>query len=176
MARKLFAVLIVAMILTGGMVATGAGAKDAKGCEGLADYRADMFVAGRDYLELLDDDGLGGDRDPFTYSSDDWIRFGEDALIYQQALKSIIPPPWANEWHVAVESSFGLLEQIAKSAANEGVFALLVFEKPLTDAEIARDSGLVSASKQCGDFAEFHHDWDALDGNIDGTPVATPTD
>ena len=42
-------------------------AEDTKGCEGLADYRVAIFKAGRDYLKALDEDGIPGSRDIFTY-------------------------------------------------------------------------------------------------------------
>lgn len=174
--RGLAAIAVVLLLLVGAVV-NGATAEDAKGCEGLSDYRAAMFKAGRDYLDSRGKDGIETGRDPFTYSSDDWTKIADHALAYQKALKDIDPPEWAAPWHQAQIESIGLLEQMSRAVAEDGIFAVIAFEKQINDADAKRSEALEAVTKTCADFAQFQRDWDALDGeNEQGTPVATPTD
>ena len=171
-----FAFLVIGfLIVVSGLAINRADAKDTKGCDGLADYRAEMFAAGRDYLKLLDEDGIGVGRDPFTYSSDDWTSGADDLLAYNRALVEIDPPEWAAEWHQLKIELSGLSEQVFRIIAKDGVMMILGFSDQFDANEAATDAAIERIGKSCADFPAFTRDHDALDGDIDGTPVATPT-
>jgi hypothetical protein len=135
-----------------------------------------MFAAGRAYLEALENDGMPTSRDILTYSSDDWTVLAGHLGNHQKELKAIAPPPWASEWHQKVIERAGLGEQMAKMVATGGIFLAIGFTESFDKVDAEKDAAVESASAMCGDFAAFARDWDALDGYIDGTPVATPID
>lgn len=175
-ASKLAMIMIVAVIGFAGVAASTADAKDTKGCEGLGDYRKELFKIGRAYSEDLNKAGLTTDRDPLTYSTDDWIAYADITLEYQRALKKVTPPDWAKEWHQGRLERSGLIEQIARTIASGGIMMGVAFNDQ-ADALDAKDKQVIaSTSEACADFAAFEHDWQSIDGEIDGTPVATPTD
>lgn len=176
MVRKWIAFFVVAMIVAGGFAAATADAKDAKGCDGLGDYRTEMFKVGRDYLKANSEDGIPFSRELLTYSSDDWTNLAENVLEYQRGLNSIDPPDWAQQWHQTQIEGAGLLEQIGRAAAENGALATVAFSDQAEAIQEQRDAALKAVSKICSQFTEFRYDWDALDGDVDGTPVATPTD
>lgn len=166
--------LVVLLVLSGAMLQSNVQAKDAPGCDGLASYRAAMFKAGRDYLASLDKDSIPVSRSPITYSSDDWTALANDALAYQRAMKKIAPPDFAKDWHQAQIEKDGLVQQLAATAASSGVLATIAFKDQIDLATKKSDAALAAAGKSCADFIGFQHDWDSLDGDINGTPVATP--
>ena len=176
MGKKLVSLFVIALIVAGGFVATSANAKDAKGCEGLADYRVAMFKVGRSYLEANADDGIPFDRDPLTFSSDDWADAASNALQFQRDIKSVTPPNWAMPWHVLKIEFAGLVEQAFRAISTGGILMSAGFSEPIDANGSAADSAVKEITKTCPVFADFQHDWSALDGDIDGTPVATPTD
>jgi hypothetical protein len=175
---KRFALIVLVMIgLVGGVGIASRpadAAKDAPGCEGLAAYRVAMFKAGKDYLASLDRDSIPVSRSPITYSSDDWTALAKDALDYQRAVKKITPPEFAKGWHQAQVEKDGLIQQLATTAASSGVLAAIAFKDQFDQATKKSDDALAAAGVICADFISFQHDWDALDGDINGTPVATP--
>lgn len=173
MRRTIAAAALVAVLLAGSLFSITADAKDAKGCEGLADYRAAMFQLWRH-----DGDGrsIMQDRDPLTLSSDDWLLVAETALEYQRALKKIEVPDFAADWHQARIEAIGLAEQMSRAIAKDGFLVALAFVDSIEASEAKEADAVEAANLICADFAGFVHDFDALDGEIDGTPVATPTD
>jgi hypothetical protein len=149
-------------------------ANDATGCEGLADYRVAMFKIGRAYLKALDEDGIPLSRDSLTYSTEEWTTFAEDTLQFQRDLTSINPPVWASSWHELQVERTSLQAQLAKAIATAGISATAAFADHFNANDAERDTAIEAISQTCRDFAAFTHDWSALDGEIDGTPVATP--
>lgn len=177
--KRLFSsvgVLAILAVLAGAVFAPSrSAAEDAPGCEGLGDYRAEMFKAGRDFLALLDERGVSLSKDPFSYSTDDWIAYAESSLEFQRDLKEITPPAWAAEWHQAKVDLAAIAEQLGKAAEKDGVLAVLMFGDALEKNEAEGNALIATISATCADFQQFTVDWDALDGNIKGTPVATPS-
>lgn len=179
MARKWIAIFVIAVIAFGGFAAvtTDAKAKDAKGCEGLADYRAEMFKIGRDYLETLDKAGIktGLNADPFSMSESDFQLVADALKVEIEAMKKIDPPEFAVASHEARIEYSEMGQQIMLAAAVGGIFATMPF-KDASDAAEAKLEAAKAEPTSCPDFAQFLLDIDAIDGEIDGTPVATPTD
>lgn len=156
---------------TCGVVAFPAYAKDAEGCEGLSDYSQDMLSAGRDYVDNLKDDGIPTSRDPLSYSSEDWTQLAKRAAEFEKAIKEIDPPSFAEDWHQSQIEHMGLVEQVAKAAAEEGVMAVLAFTEALDNDEAARKAALADVSASCSEFSAFHSEWDLIDGEAEGTPT-----
>lgn len=178
-ARIAAVAITIVLGVCGGLFAahvTDGSGDDTKGCEGLGDYRAAMFKAGRDYLKALDDDRIPVSRDITTFSSDDFVVLADDALDYSRVMKGIIPPSFAATWHQVKIERLGIVEQIGRAAAQGGLFVALAFSDQIDANERAAADAVAAAAAICADFASFEHDWQALDGLIDGTPVATPTD
>lgn len=169
-----FAALLLFLLASAlGESQTGADAKDANGCEGLESYRKAMLAAGQDFINALENDGIPVGRDPLTFSSAEWRTFAERAAAFQAALKEIAPPSFAAEWHQAQVERYGLLEQAAKAIADNGVMASAAFSEAIDKNEAARADALTAATAACSDFASFNREYDALDGQIDGTPEAS---
>lgn len=167
MTRKWIAFFVVAMIVAGGFISSNAEASDSAGCEGLAEYQAAMLKIGTEYVVAKEAIGIGQEREMFTLSSDDWTNLSEVALDYQVALKEIDVPGWVGPWHDTLIANAGLLEQISKTAAADGLLALIAFEDQVNDIDQARIAAIATVSSTCSDFVAFHRAWDALDGDID---------
>lgn len=168
--------IVLAVLASVSYWITQTQAKDSEGCDGLGDYRKEMLKIGRDYLKALDEDGLPLSREVTTYSTDDWTALAEDALEVQRDLKDVDPPAFAEGWHALKVQRAGLSEQLAMTVATGGLMMALAFGDQFDANDAAADKELAEIAKTCADFAAFEHDWQALDGDIDGTPVATPTD
>jgi hypothetical protein len=151
-------------------------AEDAPGCEGLEDYSEQMLDAGAKLVEFWEEADIGPEREPTTYSSNDGTHYAEGGLQFQRALREIDPPAWAETWHVSKIEIAGLQEQIGKAAAEGGVLVILAFEEAIDANEAREDAAYAEATEACEDFAEFEAEWDALDGQVEGTPIATPVD
>lgn len=155
-----------------------ATAGDAPGCEGLTTYRAAMLAAGQEFLRAFDDDGysfaaIESDQ-VLTYSSDDWTAMADHFLALNRELRDITPPDWAAEWHDLRIQHMGLLEQTLRAIATGGILMGWAFVDPLDELNANAEAAVVAASVTCDNFAAFAYEWDALDGKVDGTPVATP--
>jgi hypothetical protein len=135
-----------------------------------------MLESGAAIVVLWEAAGIGPDREPATFSSGDWKAYAEGALQLQRALREIEPPSWAESWHESKIEVAGLQEQIGKAAAEGGVLVILAFEEPLDANEARQDAALAEATEACAEFADFEAEWDALDGQVEGTPVATSVD
>lgn len=128
---------------------------------------------GEAWGQALDDAHLDPSRSPATFSSDDWLAYAEIALTYNRELKTVDAPDWLEDWlQVRIEAT-GLQEQIGKAAAEGGMFVILGFGDQADDLDERGDEAKAAAIAQCADFEQFAYDWDALDGEVDGTPVAT---
>jgi len=151
-----------------------AHAGDAPGCEGLEQFRAEIMPIGEQWSQELSAANLDSSRSPATFSSDDWLDYAEIALTYNKELKAIDAPDWLDEWlQVRIEAT-GLQEQIGKAAAEGGMFVILGFSEQADDLSRREDEVKTAAITRCPDFAQFAYDWDALDGEVEGTPVPTP--
>ncbi len=149
-------------------------AEDAPGCEGLAQFRADIMPVGERWGQALIDAHLDPSRSPATFSSDDWLTYAEIALDANKGLKTVDAPGWLTDWlQVRIEST-GLQEQIGKAAAESGMLIILGFGDQIDELHQRDIEAKASAIARCTEFAQFAYDWDALDGVVDGTPVATP--
>jgi hypothetical protein len=167
--------VLVALVVVFSVLVPGATqAKDAPGCEGLEQFRADIMPIGEKWADELDNANLGPSRSPITFSSDDWTTYAGIALSANKALKTVDAPDWLEDWlQVRIEAT-GIQEQIGKAAAEGGVFVILGFEDQVNDLDKREDDSKTAAIARCADFEQFAYDWDALDGEVDGTPVATP--
>lgn len=169
--KRVLAGLIVAVLVLSPL---DVRATDAPGCEGLEQFRADIMPIGERWANALTDAHLGPSREVTTYSSDDWTTFAGIALSVNKELKTIDTPDWLQDWVLVRIESTGLQEQIGKAAAEGGMFVILGFGDQV-DALNQRDTATKeTAIARCPDFQQFAYDWDALDGDVDGTPVATP--
>lgn len=170
MKRVVMALALLAVVL----VPSGARAGDAPGCEGLEQFRADIMPIGERWADALTDAHLGAAREVTTFSSDDWTVYAGIALSVNKELKTVDAPDWLDAWlQVRIEST-GLQEQIGKAAAEGGMFVILGFGNQVDALNQRDDEAKAAAIARCADFAQFAYDWDALDGEVDGTPVATP--
>lgn len=168
--------VLIALVLVVALVAPfGSTAKDAPGCDGLEQFRADLMPIGQRWADALNDAGLSSDRDVLTYSSDDWRTLAGIALTYGRELRTIDAPDWLNDWLQLQIQSAGIKEQVAIAVADGGMFAILGFTDQLESFETRQDEAAATAESRCPDFAQLAHDWSALDDEIDGTPVPTPT-
>lgn len=173
LAAVLAVILIPAVVLAGwlvaqhGLGATSGSAKDATGCEGLSDYREDVFALWSDNSseELRDSDLL-------SLSSDEWLELADFALEFHRGFKKIDTPEFAASWHQARIESIGLVEQLARSVAQGGFFAALVFEEPIEEAEANLEAAVETGSAVCADFSDFARDYDALGNEDDVTPAS----
>ncbi|MCG3176901.1 MAG: hypothetical protein MOGMAGMI_01865 [Candidatus Omnitrophica bacterium] len=148
-------------------------ADDAPGCEGLGEYREAMLEAAEPMVAFLDETGIVS-ASPLTISSNIWLAFSEEARAFNERLLEIEPPEWAVEFHRLQLDTTGMQEQSAKAIVESGPMAVLIFEETINDIEERKDSVPAAIAETCPDFAQFAADWDALDGEVDGTPVATP--
>jgi hypothetical protein len=152
-----------------------AKAEDTKGCEGLGEYRTEMFAVGSTFAKTLKDLKFTQNDDLFTKSSDDWQALADASLQFQRDLKEITPPDWIRDWHDLLVTRAGALQNMALAAVTGGVLATTAFTDTFSKIDGDIDDAKEAIAEGCGDAAQFFHDWDALDGSIDGTPVATPT-
>ena len=160
-------VLAVIFIAINGLAATPGAAKDAKGCEGLGDYREEMFALWSDGPEAW-----VGDRDESTLSSDEWLELSGIALEFQRGLKKIDPPEFAAAWHqVAIEHT-GLTEQMARAIADGGLLVGLGFKDSYDASEAKREAAVETGAAMCADFDDFVRDYRALPVEDGGTPAA----
>lgn len=177
MLRRLSVLLVVAALFAGAVAVQVTAAEDAKGCEGLSDYRVAMFKIGRDYLEKIESEVPNWQqREATSYSTDEWRSISEAALEAQRAIKDLDPPTWAEAWHDLQIERWGMVEQMTKTVASDGIMAAIAFTDGLDSIEEKLKSATEDVGKACADFIDFERDWQSLDGEIDGTPVATPTD
>lgn len=142
---------------------------DAPGCEGLAAFRDELFPIGEQWADDLADLGIS---DPLTMSSDDWLAYAELSLETHRALKGVDAPAWAEDWLTVRIDTTALQEQIGRAAATGGVFITLGFSDAIDAIEQRDTETREAAIEHCADFAQFAYEWDALDGEVDGTPVA----
>lgn len=145
-------------------------------CDGLGDYRKAMFEAGRHYLKAVSDDGIDIDANPMTLSSDDWQALAEDELQYQREIRDVTPPEWAKTWHDLKVQYAGFVQQLDLTAATSGIIAASAMVDELNKLDAQADQAIAAIAQICSEFPAFEHDFDSLDGNIDGTAVPTPTD
>ena len=164
-------------LISGFLLAIGgyASAQDAVGCEGLSAYRAEMFKVGKAFIAQTVKDGVPANRDVATFSSAEWTKKAADLAVYQADLEAIAPPPWLKNWHDLRIERAGLDEQIALAAASRGLYGALLFKGASDRIDAENKAATAAAFAACSDFAVFARDWDALDGDINGTPVATPS-
>lgn len=167
MRARMVAALAV-LLLVGSLIGSlHASAEDAKGCEGLAPYRAKMTIAGNTYARKLADIGYTEDREILSYSSQEWVAIADATLEAQTRYKKITPPPFAQAYHDNLIAKLGLIEQLGRAIADNGPFAALVFTEPIdeidSEAQIAIDAALAA----CPDFAKLLPDEVA-------TPQASP--
>jgi hypothetical protein len=169
--------IFIAIVLVGVLLSpAGVRADDAPGCEGLERFRADLFPVGEQWADELEELGVSdSDWDPLTMSSDDWVTFAEIALAIHRELKAVDAPDWVMDWMQVRLDTTALQEQIGKAVAEGGILVILGFNPAIDGLDQRDDQTREAAIAQCADFAQFAHDWDALDGEIDGTPVPTPT-
>lgn len=168
--RCVVVAVMIALALAPGVSRAG----DAPGCEGLTQFRADVMPIGEAWADALFDAHLDPSRSPATFSSDDWLAYADIMLAANRGLKTIDAPDWLEEWlQVRIEST-GLTEQMSQAAAEGGFLVLLAFKDQVDALDQRSDDVDSAANAQCPDFAQFAREWDALDGEIDGTPVATP--
>jgi hypothetical protein len=174
---SLVGIMLIALIgASGAVIHSGAQAKDSPGCEGLAAYRSAMFAVGKAFVAQEARDGLGPRREITTYSSSDWTASANDLAAYQDDLKTVTPPDWLKTWHEVKIEGAGLGQQVSLAAANGGRFAILAFKDPSAKLDTENTAAKEAAIKTCSDFKQFAYDWDAIDGDVNGTPVATPSD
>lgn len=168
----LFRVAAAVALLFVGLVAgwaTPAGAEDAKGCEGLTEYR-EAIIAAWQGDEAASTDSANGNRDPMTLSSDEWLLIADGARDYQRVLKEIDPPGFAEDWHQAQIELIGLLEQSSRAAAKDGVFAMFAFAESIEEAEAKEAAAVEAGAAICPDFGDFVQEFAALRGDEPGTP------
>lgn len=170
------AILIGLLVGIGTYAVVETDAKDAEGCEGLRDYRAAMFKAGHNYQEANKEDGIDISSDPFLLSSDDFTNLADNILQFHRDLKAIEPPEFAAPWHQLEVDGTALGEQAFRAIAIGGLLVMLGFGDQIDANDAAREAAIIVADGICSDFSAFQHDFDSIDGDIDGTPVATPTD
>lgn len=168
-------IMLIAAMIAMLVAPLGARADDAPGCEGLAAFRAEIMPIGERWADALFDARLGPSRSPATFSSDDWLTYADIALTANRGFKSIEAPDWLDEWIQARIASTGLMEQMSRAAAEDGFLVLLGFGGQIDALSQQSDSADSAAIARCPAFAQFASDWDALDGEVDETPVATPT-
>ena len=165
--------LALAGVLVAFVAVWQVAADDAPGCDGLEAYREAMLAAAEPMVTYLEVSGFG-DANPLTVSSAEWLVYADEALAFNERLLAIEPPEWAADFHRLQLDTTGMQEQVGRTVAESGVMALLLFEDTVNDIEERKDSVPAAIAETCPDFASFSHEWDALDGEIDGTPVATP--
>jgi hypothetical protein len=142
----------------------------------LSDYRDAIFPVGQDLVAAWDEAGIDlVTRSAASFSSSEWATLAELAVVYQEQLKQIEPPDFAADWHRSLIEQAGLQEQVGRAAAEHGVLAAgLVFGGELDEIDQRIDEAREAAIDACPEFRSFHQDWDAIDGNVAGIPVATP--
>jgi len=172
MTRLGFNLISALFLAIAGMALTqGATAQNAQGCEGFSEYQDAMIEVGTEYLAALDDDGILPGRDPLTYSSADWESLAENAVSWQESMKSIEPPVWADDWHQTQVERAGLLEQLGIAAGESGAMASLTFGDSIDANVAAAGVAAESAIQQCTLFLPFEVEWESLDAEIGGAPV-----
>lgn len=170
--KRVLTGLIVAVLVLSPLPANGA---DAPGCEGLEQFRADLFPIGERWADELEAIGVSDiNWDPLAMSSDDWQAYADGALAAHRGLEQIQAPDWVAEWMAVQLDTTALQEQIGKAAAAGGSLAIIAFSDSIDTLNQRDDDSRKTAITHCADFELFVHDWDALDGQIDGTPVPTP--
>lgn len=151
-------------------------ANDAPGCEGLAEFREAIMPIGERWAEAQAAIGIGGpDWSPATLSSDDWVAYADLSLSRNRELKEIDAPEWLADWLDVRIDSTALQEQLGKAAAEGGFLVLLAFGDEIEKLDQRDTEARQAAIERCAVFEQFAYDWDALDGEVDGTPVATST-
>lgn len=165
--------LIVAAAVA--VFALPSSADDAPGCDGLAEYRDAMFAAADPMVEYMTESGISSPAfNPLTLSSSDWSAYADEALAFHDRIAEVEPPAWATDWHALKLDMTGAQEQVGRAAATGGVMVAIGFAETLHTIEADTDAAEEAIAETCPDFAQFAYDWDALDGSVDGTPVATP--
>jgi hypothetical protein len=154
-------------------------ATPAASCEGLDAYAAAMLKAGTVWADAMKQERFF-ERDIQTFSNPEWIIFAEISEALQTAIKQITPPPFAAAWHQTQIEALGLRSSFARTVATNGLFAALAFSDQIDKSEAEVIKQRRQAEAACPAFADFHRQWDLLDGNIDrvdATPgaAATPT-
>lgn len=149
-------------------------ADDPPGCDGLAQFSADISLIGQQWRSELDAAGLGPERDIETYSSDDWTAMADAALNTNRALKAIDAPDWAKPWMGIHIESTGLMEQIGRVAAVGGIIATIAFTEQVTELDHRDEIFTTIVTKRCPAFAGFLNGEYTPGDEIDGAPVATP--
>lgn len=171
MKRWIITLFVAGLLLT----PTGAQAADSPGCEGLSEFRAELFPIGERWAADLREVGVGGEEwSPATLSSDDWLAYADIALEVHRDLKELEPPGWVAAWLDVRIDSTALQEQIGKAAAQSGMLIVLGFSEEIEALDQRDNETRKAAIAQCSDFEQFVYDWDALDGEVDGTPVSVP--
>jgi hypothetical protein len=173
--RRLLLVLVVALLVMPGVSLLRADAKDAPGCDGLGEYRAELFAVGSDYYSALADGFIDVTAASETYSTDDWSVIADASLQLQRDLKAIDPPEWIREWHVKQITQVGGLQQVASTAVESGVFAASMVGSSFAELPGQIKQIQIDLEAVCADAKQFFYDWAALDGYVAGTPVATPS-
>jgi hypothetical protein len=158
----------VGLIYFNGVPAISGDAKDAKGCEGLSDYREEVFAVWSDSSL-----GLVG-PELLSLSSDDWRDVAAAAVEFQRGFKQIDPPVFAAEWQQALTEGIGMAEQMALAIADGGLFVVLGFEEQLAEAEEKIEAAVKTGTAMCADFSDFARDYEALKDE-GGTPAAELT-
>jgi hypothetical protein len=147
--------------------------QDAPGCEGLAVYRDEMYAVGRYLNDAGTEAGLDDDRGLLTYSSDDWTAYADIALEVQRQLKAIAPPVFAADYHQTLIETFGLFEQVGRTAAKNGAIGLLEqYSDMIDELGQRRLSATTAATAICADFEEVDSTWGNQSTGADGSPVA----
>lgn len=170
--KRVLAGLIVAVLVLSPLPTNAA---DAPGCEGLEQFRADLFPIGERWADELQAIGIhGADWDPLTLSSDDWRTYADISLEIHRDFLDVTAPEWAADWLQVRVDGTALQEQIGKAVADGGILLVLGFNDASEAIDQRDDEAKAAAIAHCADFEQFAYDWDALDGEVDGTPVATP--
>lgn len=165
--------IFAAVAFIGWLIAP-AEAEDALGCEGLSEYRAAMIEAGENYWAILDDGGISDTDAILTWTPDDWGVFATAATDYAVHLQSIEPPPFAAAWHDVKIDAAGLTINIARAVETGGALVIIGFSGEADKLDAREVDAYNAAIAVCPDFAVFQAEWDAIDGEIDGPPKATP--
>ncbi len=163
--------MVAAWVLPRSLVRAGG---DPEGCDGLSKYRGQVLTSGELYLNNLANAGIPTSRGALTYSSDDWKSYAKEARALRKRLGKIKPPGYAKRWHELEMQRLDLQGQLGDAAASSGIMAVTGIINQMETTDAALDQAVKTASAVCSAFADFQHDWDALDGDVQGTPVATP--
>lgn len=167
------ALMLPLVSLTGSPNDRALARQDAPGCEGLAVYRDEMYSVGRYLNDASADAGLDDGPSLLTYSSDDWTAYADITLKAQRQLKAITPPAFAADYHQTLIEMFGLLEQIGRTAANNGAVGLLEpYSDTIDDLQNRQATAILAATASCTDFEEVENTWGVQSTSASGSPVA----